>query len=81
MEVQDITPELAESFKLSNTHGVLIAGIVRGGPADKAGVKPGDILIEVDGKPIVDSTVDLATKRLCPQWTTAFCTTLERPEA
>src|SRR5204862_7746919 len=53
VEVQDITPELAESFKLSNTHGVLIAGIVRGGPADRSGVKPGDILVEVDGKPIL----------------------------
>jgi serine protease DegQ len=36
VEVQDITPELADSFKLPNTHGVLIAGIVRGGPADRA---------------------------------------------
>jgi len=59
VEVQDITAELAESFKLSNTHGVLIAGIVRGGPADRAGVKPGDILIEVDGKPILDSSAML----------------------
>jgi serine protease DegQ len=59
VEVQDITPELAESFKLSNTHGVLIAGIVRGGPADRAGVKPGDILVEVDGKPIADSSAML----------------------
>jgi serine protease DegQ len=59
VEVQDITPELAESFKLANTHGVLIAGIVRGGPADKAGVKPGDILVEVDGKPIIDSSAML----------------------
>jgi serine protease DegQ len=59
VEVQDITPELADSFKLANTHGVLIAGIVRGGPADRAGVKPGDILIEVDGKPIADSSAML----------------------
>ena len=59
VEVQDITPELAESFKLSNTRGVLIAGIVRGGPADRAGVKPGDILVEVDGKPIADSSAML----------------------
>jgi len=59
VEVQDITPELADSFKLPNTHGVLIAGIVRGGPADRAGVKPGDILIEVDGKPIADSSAML----------------------
>jgi serine protease DegQ len=59
VEVQDITPELADSFKLPNTHGVLIAGIVRGGPADRAGVKPGDILIEVDGKPVADSSAML----------------------
>ena len=59
VEVQDITAELAESFKLPNTHGVLIAGIVRGGPADRSGVKPGDILIEVDGKPIADSSAML----------------------
>ena len=59
VEVQDITSELAESFKLSNTKGVLIAGVVRAGPADKAGVKPGDILLEVDGKPVPDSSAML----------------------
>ncbi len=59
VEVQDITPELAESFKLSDTKGVLIAGVVRGGPADKAGVKPGDILVEVEGKPVPDSSAML----------------------
>src|SRR5690349_16443157 len=59
VEVQDITAELAESFKLPNTRGVLIAGIVRGGAADKSGVKPGDILIEVDGKSIADSSAML----------------------
>ena len=59
VEVQDITPELAESFKLPNTKGVLIAGVVRSGPADKAGVKPGDILLEVDGKPVPDSSAML----------------------
>ena len=45
-----VTPELAESFKLTNAKGVLIAGVVRGGPADRAGVSPGDILVEVNGK-------------------------------
>jgi serine protease DegQ len=59
VEVQDITPELAESFKLADTKGVLIAGVVRGGPADKGGVKPGDILVEVDGKPVSDSSAML----------------------
>ena len=55
VEVQDITPELAESFKLGDTQGVLIAGVVRGGPAERAGVKPGDVLVEVHGKPVPDS--------------------------
>jgi serine protease DegQ len=59
VEVQDLTPELAESFKRPSTNGALIAGVLKGGPADRAGVKPGDILIAVDGKPVVDSSTML----------------------
>ncbi len=54
VEVQEITPPIAESFKLGATRGALIAGVLRGGPADKAGVKPGDVLLEVEGKPVAD---------------------------
>jgi serine protease DegQ len=61
VEVQDITPELAESFKLGETRGVLIANVVRGGPAEQAGVKPGDVLLEVQGKPVPDSSAMLNT--------------------
>jgi serine protease DegQ len=53
--VQELTPELAESFKLGDVHGVLIAEVVRGAPADKAGVKPGDILTSIDDKALTDS--------------------------
>ncbi len=56
VEPQDITPELAESFGLTTRTGAIIAAVVRGGPADKAGIKPGDILMAVDGKPINDTT-------------------------
>jgi len=52
VEVQKITPGLADSFKLEDTKGVIIAGVLRGGPADKAGVKPGDVLIQVGDKPV-----------------------------
>jgi len=55
IEAQDITPELAESFKLKEARGALIAGVMRGGPADKAGVKPGDILTTIDGHTVIDS--------------------------
>ena len=54
VEVQEITPPVAESFKLGGTRGALIAGVLRGGPADKAGIKPGDVLLEVQGKPVAD---------------------------
>ncbi len=52
--LQAITPEIAESFKLGSIRGVIINEIVRGGPADKAGVTLGDILVSIDGKPIAE---------------------------
>src|SRR5712671_1552177 len=59
VEVQEITPPVAESFKLESTRGALIAGVLRGGPADKAGIKPGDVLVEVEGKPVADPSAML----------------------
>lgn len=56
VEVQELTPELAESFKLDTTEGTLIAGVLRGGPADRAGIKPGDILVTVEKRPVTDSS-------------------------
>ncbi|MGZ8290062.1 MAG: Do family serine endopeptidase [Telluria sp.] len=58
IESQDITPELAESFGLGRDSGAIIAGVVRGGPADKAGIKPGDILLDVEGKKVA-TTADM----------------------
>jgi serine protease DegQ len=58
VEVQSITQGLADSFKLEESKGVIIAGVLRGGPADKAGVKPGDVLLAVGGKP-VEGTPDM----------------------
>jgi serine protease DegQ len=56
IETQDITPELADSFGLDRQNGAIIAGVVRGGPADRAGVRPGDILSAVQGKPVGDTS-------------------------
>jgi serine protease DegQ len=55
VESQEITPELAASFGLTRQSGAIIAGVVRNGPADKGGIKPGDILLSVDGKPVADT--------------------------
>lgn len=55
IEAQDITPELAESFKLDKADGSLIAGVLRDSPADEAGLKPGDILVSINDKQVADS--------------------------
>jgi len=55
VEPQDITAEMATALKLPRTSGAMIAGVVRGGPADRAGMVPGDILIGVDGKEVPDT--------------------------
>ena len=55
VESQEITPELANSFGLQRQSGAIIAGVVRNGPADKGGIKPGDILLSVDGQPVADT--------------------------
>jgi serine protease DegQ len=56
VEVQDVTAELAESFRLPSTRGTLISGVLRASPADRAGIKTGDVLMEVEGKPVGDSS-------------------------
>nr|MBL8411314.1 Do family serine endopeptidase [Dechloromonas sp.] len=59
VEAQEITPELAESFGLPDTEGALIAGVMRGSPADTAGIRPGDVLLAVTGKAVKDPQVML----------------------
>ena len=56
IEAQDITPELAESFKLAQVRGSLIAGVLRNSPADVAGIKAGDVLLAINDKEVDDSS-------------------------
>lgn len=55
IEAQDITPELAESFRLNQVRGALIAGVLRDSPAHKAGLHAGDVLLSIEDKPVTDS--------------------------
>jgi Do/DeqQ family serine protease len=52
VEPRDLTPEFAENFKLPVRSGVLITGVLQDGPASKGGVKPGDVVVAVEGKSV-----------------------------
>lgn len=55
VSVQDISDDLAANLNHKNKNGALISDVFKGDPADKAGIKVGDIITEIDGKPIKDS--------------------------
>lgn len=55
VEAQEMTQDLAASFGLQAPRGVVISGVVPEGPAAVAGLRPGDVLLEVDGRPILDA--------------------------
>ena len=50
--IQQITPDIALAMGLKEPGGALVSSVLPGDPADKAGIKPGDIIVEFDGKPI-----------------------------
>jgi serine protease Do len=52
VNIQDVTEALAQSFGRQDTNGALVSQVVPGGPADKAGVKSGDIILEFNGTPV-----------------------------
>ncbi len=56
VEAQDMSAEIAQSLRISDRQGALITGVLRGGPADKAGIKPGDVLLSIDGHEVVNGS-------------------------
>ncbi len=56
VSIQPLTKELAASFKRSDTSGALVSAVMEGSPADKAGVKTGDVIVEFNGKKIPKAT-------------------------
>jgi len=58
VSIQELNKELAMSFKLDSVAGVLIAGVEPGSPADKSGLKRGDVILKYDGK-AVENAVEL----------------------
>ena len=52
---QDLTPDLAKSFGENQSHGALVADVTANSPAQKAGIERGDIIVDVNGKPVADA--------------------------
>lgn len=59
IQVQELTIDLALAFGLKEPRGTLVAAVQRGGPADKAGIQPGDVILSLNGQPVQHSA-DLA---------------------
>jgi serine protease DegQ len=54
VEPADLSPELMQTFGVKARHGVLITGVLQSGPAAQAGVRPGDVIVQVAGKDIAN---------------------------
>jgi len=68
--IQDITPDLAKSFGITETKGVIVADIVQDGPADKAGIKRGDVVTGFNGKQVENAHMLSRTVATTPPDTT-----------
>lgn len=53
--IQEVTPELAKSFSLKEKKGAIVSQVFKDGPADKAGIQQGDVIVEFDKKEIAES--------------------------
>ena len=54
VSIQEMTPELAKSLGLKEKKGALVAQVVTGSPAEKAGIEQGDVIVEFDGKEVAE---------------------------
>ncbi len=54
VEPGELSPELAETFGVKVKEGVIITGVLQNGPAAQAGIRPGDVIVEVAGKPVTN---------------------------
>ena len=60
VEPNELSPELAQTFGVQATQGVIITGVLQGGPAAQGGIRPGDVILRVGGKP-TDNVSQLLT--------------------
>ncbi|OYU44710.1 MAG: 2-alkenal reductase, partial [Burkholderiales bacterium PBB4] len=61
VEPNDLSAELAETFEVKTKEGVIITGVLQNGPAAQAGIRPGDVIVSIAGKPVANVAQLLAT--------------------
>jgi serine protease Do len=61
VQIQDIDEDLAKSLEMKEARGAIVSNVTAGSPADKAGLKPGDVVVSLDGKPVADGS-DLSSR-------------------
>jgi len=57
VRIQEVTDEIADGLQMDTAAGALVAGVTEKGPAEEAGIQPGDVIVEFDGKPITEMHV------------------------
>jgi len=55
VDIRDVTDRIAAGFNLDEARGVLVDLVRKGSPSEEAGLQPGDILLEIDGRPVIDT--------------------------
>jgi S1-C subfamily serine protease len=80
VEPADLSPELMETFGARAKHGVLITGVLQNGPAAQAGIRPGDVIVEVTGKQIANVSELLSSVAALKPGTPAKFRVLRREE-
>lgn len=71
IQAEDVTPEIAEAIRAKAGQGAVVSGVARGGPAERAGLKPGDVVNGINGKAISDSAAMVSATAALPPGTLA----------
>jgi S1-C subfamily serine protease len=81
VEPNDLSPELAETFGVKTRSGVIITGVLQNGPAAQSGIRPGDVITGVSGKPISNVSELLSSVAGLKPGTASKFSLLRREEA
>jgi serine protease DegQ len=81
VEPNDLSPEIAETFGVKAKRGVIITGVLQNGPAALAGLRPGDVIVDVDGKPVGNVSELLSTVAALKPGTAAKFSVLRQSDA